>query len=246
MIILIVEDDDDIASLLRRGFGNEGHDVTWARTGREGLEQGRKAAFDIIILDIMLPELSGIEVCRGLRSSGPNVATPILMLSARDSVGDRVEGLSAGADDYVIKPFAFEELLARVQAQERRQRQTGEGGRINKLTSGDLTLDLTLREVTWNNRRVELTERECDLLAFFMRRADEPLSRNAIFDALWEGHGGVSINVVDVYVGYLRRKLVKPGDDSKPLIQTVRGVGFVFRTPEGGNDPSREKTQRTA
>jgi DNA-binding response OmpR family regulator len=232
MKILIVEDDDDIASLLRRGFVSEGHEVRWAKTGREGLEEGQRAAFDVIILDIMLPEISGLDVCRGIRSSGANVTSAIIMLSARDGVGDRVEGLSAGADDYVIKPFAFEELLARVNAQERRRKQSGDGALVNKIVTGALTLDLTLREVTWDSRRVELTERECDLLAFFMRRANEPLSRNAIFDALWEGHGGVSINVVDVYVGYLRRKLSKPGDDGKPLIQTVRGVGFIFRAPE--------------
>lgn len=246
MIILIVEDDDDIASLLRRGFVSEGHEVDWAKTGREGLELGQRKTFDVVILDIMLPEVSGLEVCRGLRASGQNTATPIIMLSARDGVGDRIEGLSAGADDYMIKPFAFEELLARVQAQERRRKGL-EASQITKLVTGNLSLDLTLREVTWDSRRVELTERECDLLAFFMRRADEPLSRTAIFDALWEGHGGVSINVVDVYVGYLRRKLANPAGDGKPLIQTVRGVGFVFRTPERLTGPANEAaTQKRA
>jgi DNA-binding response OmpR family regulator len=245
MIILIVEDDDDIASLLRRGFVSEGHEVSWAKTGREGLHQGLQSAFDVIILDIMLPEMSGLDVCKGLRASGPNTTAPIIMLSARDGIGDRVEGLSSGADDYVIKPFAFEELLARVNAQERRRKQAADGGVVNKIVTGDISLDLTLREVTWDSRRVELTERECDLLAFFMRRANEPLSRNAIFDALWEGHGGVSINVVDVYVGYLRRKLAKPGDGGKPLIQTVRGVGFVFRTPESSAN-SGGSSHRTA
>lgn len=245
MKILIVEDDDDIASLLRRGFESEGHEVQLAATGREGLELGQKKAFDIIILDIMLPELSGLEVCQGIRSGGPNAATPIIMLSARDGVGDRVEGLSAGADDYVIKPFAFEELLARAKAQERRRKGL-DGAQSNKVVAGDMTLDLTLREVTWGSRRVELTERECELLAFLMRRADEPLSRTTIFDALWEGHGGVSINVVDVYVGYLRRKLAHPADDGKPLIQTVRGVGFVFRTPRLESSEGNNATTKTA
>lgn len=232
MKILIVEDDEDIASLLRRGFVGEGYEVHLAKTGADGLEQSQNAAFDIIVLDIMLPELSGLEVCRRLREAGPNIMAPVIMLSARDAVNDRIEGLSTGADDYMIKPFAFEELLARVHAQERRRRQSDESQTRNKLVCGSLTLDLTLREVSWDNRRAELTERECDLLAFFMRHANEPLSRNAIFDSLWEGHGGVSINVVDVYVGYLRRKLTRPGEGGKPLIQTVRGVGFVLRTPE--------------
>jgi len=232
MQILIVEDDGDIASLLKRGFASEGYDVEWANTTAAALEQGGGRTFDMIVLDSMLPDGSGIEVCQKLRVAGPNSATPIIILSARDGVNDRIEGLSAGADDYMVKPFAFEELLARVHAQDRRQKQGDKLRNAAIINAGGLTLDLSLRELTYDGGRVELTERECELLAFFMRNANQPLSRHAIFDALWEGQGGVSINVVDVYVGYLRRKLAKPGDASKSFIHTVRGVGFVFRSPE--------------
>ncbi len=229
MPILIVEDDEDISSLLRRGFELEGYDVDCARTGEEAIETAKRQPYDTIILDIILPGASGIDVCRKLRAEGPNVTSPIIMLSARDAVPDRVEGLSAGADDYMTKPFAFQELLARVKAQNRRQTQKEAQAASEKRPAVSLILNPKLREVECQGKRIDLTEREYELLEYFMKHEGQALSRGQIFDALWEGQGGVSINVVDVYVGYLRKKLAGLGRGGRPIIQTVRGVGFVLR-----------------
>jgi DNA-binding response OmpR family regulator len=224
--ILIVEDDEDISSLLGRGFSLEGYGVDFARTGPEAIERARRTAYQAIILDVMLPGASGMEVARQLRENGRDA--PIIMLSARDSVADRVQGLSSGADDYVVKPFAFEELLARVRAHGRRQTPPGTGA-ASKLAAGDYTLDAKMRIIERGGQQIELTEREAALMALLMRHANQPLSRNEIFEALWEGQGGASINVVDVYIGYLRRKLSAFGSGSRTVIRTVRGLGFVFR-----------------
>jgi len=224
--ILIVEDDEDISSLLGRGFSLEGYGVDFARTGPEAVARAKQTAYHVIILDVMLPGLSGMEVARELRENGRDA--PIIMLSARDSVADRVQGLSAGADDYVVKPFAFEELLARVRAHGRRQTPAGAGS-SPKLAAGDYTLDIKMRIIERSGQQIELTEREAALMALLMRHAGQPLSRNEIFEALWEGQGGASINVVDVYIGYLRRKLSAFGTGSRTVIRTVRGLGFVFR-----------------
>jgi DNA-binding response OmpR family regulator len=228
MTILIVEDDEDISSVLGRGLRLEGYDVEFARTGPEAINRAHGQDYQTIILDVILPGCSGLDVCRTLRSEGKGAA--IIMLSARDSVADRVEGLSAGADDYMVKPFAFEELLARVRAQSRKAAASAEaasdGGWVKAC---GLTLDLKLRQIEKDGQTVELTERETELLTLFMRNAGRPLSRTEIFDALWEGQGGASINVVDVYVGYLRRKLEVVGGGGKNLIRTVRGVGFMLR-----------------
>jgi DNA-binding response OmpR family regulator len=230
--ILIAEDDEDISSLLGRGFALEGYGVDFARTGTEALDRGKSNDYRAIILDVILPELSGIDVCRQLRVEGRE--SPIIMLSACDSVADRVRGLSAGADDYVVKPFAFEELLARVRSQERRQAAQVSNGPAQvpvatKLTAGDYTLDTRMRTVTKGGLAAELTEREAELLAMLMHHTGEPLTRAEIFQALWEAQGGASINVVDVYVGYLRRKFEVFGAGGKIVIRTVRGVGFMFR-----------------
>lgn len=230
MAILIVEDDEDISSLLKRGFELEGYSVDCASSGEVAIETARKTPYDTIILDIILPGASGIDVCRRLRSEGANMSAPIIMLSARDAVNDRIEGLSAGADDYMVKPFAFQELLARVRAQKRRQSQKEASVAPGEKRSTDgLMLNPKLREVEWRNKRIDLTEREYELLELFVKHEGEALSRAQIFDALWEGQGGVSINVVDVYVGYLRKKLAGLGRGGRPIIQTVRGVGFVLR-----------------
>ncbi len=230
MSILIVEDDEDISSLLKRGFEQEGYSVDCANSGEAALETARNTAYDTIILDIILPGASGIDVCRRLRSEGVNMSAPIIMLSARDAVNDRVEGLSAGADDYMIKPFAFQELLARVKAQKRRQAQKDPANLSpEKRATDGLLLNPKLREVEWRNKRIDLTEREYELLELFVKHEGEAMSRAEIFDALWEGQGGVSINVVDVYVGYLRKKLAGLGRGGRPIIQTVRGIGFVLR-----------------
>jgi len=231
-IILIVEDDEDISSLLGRGFQREGFGVDFARTGPEALDQARRRVYHAIILDVMLPGASGIDVCRQLRGEGKDA--PIIMLSARDAVADRVLGLSAGADDYVVKPFAFEELLARVHAQGRRHTASGTPYAAPvTLTAGDYSLDTKMRIVEKAGQQVELTERETALIALLMHHAGQPLSRNEIFEALWEGQGGASINVVDVYVGYLRRKLSVFGVGGRTVIRTVRGLGFVFRPQSG-------------
>ncbi|MDX2266331.1 MAG: response regulator transcription factor [Hyphomicrobiales bacterium] len=228
MPILIVEDDEDIASLLKRAFELEGYDVDCARTGEEAIDTARNTAYDTIILDIILPGASGIEVCRRLRAEGLNATAPIIMLSARDAVPDRVEGLSAGADDYMTKPFAFQELLARVKAQKRRQTQTGAAREEKR--GETFSLNPKLREIEWRDKRIDLTEREYELFEYFVKHEGQALSRSQIFDALWQGQGGVSINVVDVYVGYLRKKLAGMGRGGRSVIQTVRGVGFILRT----------------
>lgn len=230
--ILIAEDDEDISSLLGRGFALEGYGVHFARNGPEALDQGKRNDYRAIILDVILPELSGIDVCRQLRVEGRETA--IIMLSACDSVADRVRGLTAGADDYVVKPFAFEELLARVRSQERRQAAQATNAPVpvpvlSKITAGDFTLNTRMRSVTKGDAVAELTEREAELLAMLMHHAGEPLTRPEIFQALWEAQGGASINVVDVYVGYLRRKFEVFGAGGKSVIRTVRGVGFLFR-----------------
>ena len=231
MKLLVVEDDDDIASLLRRGLSAEGYEVDRAGTGEEALDMVRGAHYAAILLDVMLPGCSGLDVCRRLRRRSH--AATIIILSARDAVPDRIEGLSAGADDYLVKPFAFEELIARLRAQERRRAEAGGGGagRDGLVTSGRLAYDPATRLVSLGDRRVELTEREADLLLFLIRNAGKPVSREAIFVALWEGQGGVALNVVDVYVGYLRRKLAGVGEDGRAALRTVRGVGFMFEPP---------------
>lgn len=226
MTILVIEDDRDISSLLRRGFEAEGYSVDCAATGPAALERARGKNYDAIILDVMLPELSGIEVCQSLRKQG-QIAT-IIMLSARDSVDDRIEGLSAGADDYLIKPFAFKELLARLHAQERRNAPEKSDAKEQPIAAGILTFDPELREVSAGEEKTVLTEREAHLLMLFIRNANKPLSRVEIFDALWADQGGAAVNVVDVYIGYLRRKLSGLGVDAAAIIRTVRGVGYIF------------------
>lgn len=226
MNILIVEDDPDIGSLLRRGFVSEAYQVELVGDGEQALRAANGKAWEAIILDVMLPGRSGIEVCKALRAGGQTA--PIIMLSARSSVNERTEGLLAGADDYIVKPFAFEELLARVKVQALRRNGESEP---RALEVGGLALDLDTRQAQFGGTRVRLTEREVDLLALLMRNTGEPLSRADIFAALWAGHGGASLNVVDVYVGYLRHKLAEALPDGGQLIVTVRGRGFMLEIP---------------
>jgi DNA-binding response OmpR family regulator len=229
MTILIVEDDVDIGSLLRRGFASESYQVELVGDGDQALRAANGKSLEAIILDVMLPGRSGIEVCKALRAAGQTA--PIIMLSARSSVNERTEGLLAGADDYIVKPFAFEELLARVKVQALRRSNSEEESRI--LTAGPLSLDLDTRQAQVGETRVRLTEREVELLALLMRHAGEPLARADIFAALWAGHGGASLNVVDVYVGYLRHKLAEALPGGGHLIVTVRGRGFMFEAEAG-------------
>lgn len=224
MTILIVEDDADIGSVLRRGFSAESYDVELVGDGESALAVATNKSFCAIILDVMLPGRSGIDVCKALRAAGQSA--PIIMLSARSSVSERTEGLLAGADDYLVKPFDFEELLARVRVQEMKRENSGDDQR--HLVVGPLDLDLETRVVTTSEGSTRLTEREVDLLALLMRHSGEPLSRADIFAALWAGHGGASLNVVDVYIGYLRHKLSEALPDGGRLIVTVRGRGFMF------------------
>lgn len=227
MSVLIVEDDIDIRSLLRRGFSAEGYDVVAVANGERAMEEVRIRSFDTVILDLMLPGMSGIHVCEKLRLMG--IEATILILSARDRVADRIEGFEAGADDYVVKPFSFAEVLARVRAQERHRRRDRIVDSSKQIVSGSLILDLAVQEVRHREKRIALTTRESDLLQMFIRRIDEPLTREDIFEALWADQGGSTMNVVDVYIGYLRRKLALIGIEARQVIRTVRGVGFVYK-----------------
>jgi len=239
MTILIVEDDHDIGALLQRAFSAEGYKVALAQDGESALRLASETpALNAIILDIMLPDRSGLEVCRALRNAGQQA--PIIMLSARSSVAERTEGLMAGADDYVVKPFVFEELLARVRVQERRRQTEGESPR--HLTVGPFRLDLETRILEYQERRLRLTEREADLLGLLMRNAERPVARADIFAALWAGHGGASLNVVDVYIGYLRHKIAEAFPDLGRVIVTVRSRGFMFVDPDT-KDESRLLTE---
>jgi two-component system response regulator MprA len=218
--VLVVDDDSRIASALRRALIYEGYQVEVAPDGQLALQRARERMPDLAILDVMLPGLDGIEVCRRLRAEGD---VPILMLTARDGTADRVKGLDSGADDYLVKPFAYEELLARVRALLRRH-----GPRQRKvLRYADLTMDIGMHEVKRGEDRISLTAKEFDLLQHFLRNPNQVLRREQLLDAVWGYDFGATSNVVDVYVGYLRTKLE---DGGRPrLLQTVRGVGYVLR-----------------
>jgi len=220
--ILVVEDDEGIAGTLYRGLTFEGYKVNTAYDGVAGLASARDDPPDLVILDWMLPGLDGLEVCRRLRSAG---STPILMLTAKDAVIDRVHGLDAGADDYLVKPFAFDELLARLRALLRRAKPSGEVGETLKFA--DLLLDTGAREVRRGTRKIELTAKEFDLLELFMRHPRQVLTREVIFDRIWGYDFGGESNIIEVYVRYLRQKTET---ETEPrLLQTVRGYGYVLR-----------------
>ncbi len=218
--ILVIEDEQKISDFLRRGLTYEGFHVEAANDGESGLKAARDNPPHLVILDVMLPGLDGIEVCRRLRAAGP---IPILMLTAKDSVADRVKGLESGADDYLVKPFAFEELIARVRALLRRVHPVEE----TVLKFVDLMLNVSTREVTRGQRKVELTTKEFDLLHFFLRHPRQVLTRELIYDRIWGYDFGGESNILEVYVRYLRSK-IESGDEPR-LIQTVRGVGYVLR-----------------
>lgn len=219
--ILIVEDDRRIRDLLRRGLIFEGYQVDTAEDGEGGLRLARERMPDMVVLDLMLPGMDGLEVCRRLRSAS-NV--PILMLTARDTVPDRVTGLDAGADDYMVKPFAFDELLARLRALFRRHRVEATP-EIHQYA--DLRLDRQTRQVFRGNDEIQLTAKEFDLLELFLRHPNQVLTREQIFEHVWEYDFGGESNIIEVYVRYLRTKL-ETGDKPR-LIQTIRGVGYALR-----------------
>jgi heavy metal response regulator len=222
MRILVVEDEKKVASFVRRALEAEQHVVDVAYDGDGGLARARDGAYDLVVLDVMLPGRDGMAVLRALRATGRDV--PVLLLTARGEVADRVAGLDAGADDYLPKPFAVAELLARVRALLRR----GVSGPA-KLTAGDLTLDPATREVVRAGRRIELTPREYALLEFLLRHKGRVLGRALIAEHVWGVDFDTFTNVIDVYVNYLRRK-IDTGFEPK-LLHTVRGVGYVLREP---------------
>jgi two-component system response regulator MprA len=221
--ILIIEDDEAIVRVLRRSLAYEGYNVDAAFDGETGLALARDAHPDLVILDWMLPGMDGLEVCQRLRAGG-NV--PILMLTAKDTVSDRVQGLDAGADDYMVKPFQLDELLARVRALLRRTQPE----RVPVLNFSDLVLDTSTRQAMRKGRGISLTAKEYDLLELFLRHPRQVLTREMIFDRVWGYDFGGESNVLDVYIRYLRQKLEAEGEDR--LIHTVRGVGYVLREDE--------------
>jgi two-component system, OmpR family, response regulator len=226
MRALVVEDELKMAALLRRGLVEEGYAADVARTGEDAVVMARAAPYDAIILDVMLPGRGGVEVCRELRAGG--VWTPILMLTARDGVEDRVVGLDAGADDYLTKPFSFAELLARLRALARR----GQAERPTVLQAGSLRLDPATRQVWRGEVAIELSAKEFALLETFLRRPGEVLSRLDLLEHAWDYAYENRSNVVDVYVGYLRAKIDRPF--GRRSIETVRGVGYRLRSDGGG------------
>ena len=213
--VLIVDDDAGVRRMLARTLEAEGYDVAVTADGGGALVEIERAAPDLILLDVTMPGVGGLAVTKRLRGKGD--AVPVLLLTARDAIADRVAGLDAGADDYLVKPFATEELLARVRSLLRRGRAAGD-----LLSAGDVTLDLQERSGSRRGRNLDLTPREADLLELLLRNARSVVSREQALQHVW-GEGGVTANAVDRYVAYLRRKLGDP-----PLIRTVRGVGFVL------------------
>jgi two-component system response regulator MprA len=222
--VLVVDDDRAVRESLRRALTLEGYDVDLAEDGANGLAHVARSAPDAIVLDVAMPVVDGIEMCRRLRDDGS--ALPVLMLTARESVSDRVAGLDAGADDYLVKPFALEELLARLRALLRRTDGAAPG---DVLEFADLTLDTGTRVVRRGDRGMELTRTEFSLLELFLRNPRQVLTRSLIFERVWGYDFGPTSNSLEVYVGYLRRKTEAGGEPR--LIHTVRGVGYALREP---------------
>lgn len=220
--LLLIEDDDNLARFLELELKTEGYDITVAKDGLSGLMAARENVPDLILLDWMLPGMTGVEVCRRLRATGAEL--PVIMLTAKDEIQDRVQGLDAGADDYVVKPFSVEELLARIRAHLRRN----QSDEKETLRFEDLRLNRTTREIYRGDRLIELTVKEYDLLEYLLSHAKQVLTRNQILERVWgydETMG--DSNVIEVYVRYLRLKLEAEGESR--IIHTVRGVGYVLK-----------------
>ena len=222
--VLVVDDDRAVRDSLRRSLEFNGYEVVLAADGAEGLVAVGAQHPDVVVVDVMMPRLDGIETTRALRAAGNDV--PVLVLTARDAVGDRVEGLDAGADDYLTKPFALEELLARLRALLRRVVPDGDG-ESEVLTFSDLTMDVASRDVSRGDRPIELTRTEFTLLEMFLRRPRRVLDRSFILEEVWGYDFPTTANSLEVYVGYLRRKTEAEGESR--LIHTVRGVGYVLK-----------------
>jgi two-component system response regulator MprA len=220
--ILVIEDDESILRFLRRGLAYEDYQVDSASDGQMGLALARDNPPDLVILDLMLPGMDGLEVCRRLRAGGQ---VPILIITAKDSINDRVLGLDMGADDYMVKPINFDELLARVRALLRR----AQPSRPQVLRFSDLSLDTGTRQAYRGDRTISLTAKEYELLELFMRHPRQVLTRDVIFDRVWGYDFGGESNIIEVYIRYLRQKL-EVGEETR-LIHTVRGMGYVLREP---------------
>jgi two-component system, OmpR family, response regulator MprA len=223
MKVLVVDDEPSVRQALERALGLERYEVRSASDGRAALDHLVEHSVDAIVLDVAMPDVDGLEVCRRLRSAGHR--TPVLMLTARDAIDDRVAGLDAGADDYLVKPFALKELKARLRALLRRAGSDGDG----TLRFGDLVLDPVAYEVRRGDRRLELSRTEFNLLALFLEHPRQVLTRSQIFERVWGYDFGASSNSLGVYVGYLRRKTEAGGEPR--VLHTVRGVGYVLREP---------------
>ena len=221
--ILIIEDESRVASFIAQGLEEEGYVVSWSADGESGLQAALDESVDLVLLDLRLPFMNGVELARSLRIHRPFI--PILMLTAMDTVEDRVTGLRAGADDYLGKPFEFDELLARIEALLRR-------GRASRPTlaalGGQLKIDPVARTATWTGNELDLTRLEFRLLSHFMARQDEALSRDELLERVWESPASRESNVVDVYVRYLRKKMEDAG--CPPVLESVRGIGYRFRS----------------
>lgn len=226
--VLVVDDDRAVRESLRRSLAFNGYDVHLASDGAEALAGIGAVAPDVVVMDVMMPKLDGLEATRALRAAGNDV--PVIVLTARDAVGDRVEGLDAGADDYLTKPFALEELLARLRALLRRVIPAEDGAEEEVLSFADLTMNVTTREVRRGSRLIELTRTEFTLLEMFLRRPRRVLDRSFILEEVWGYDFPTTANSLEVYVGYLRRKT--EADDEPRLIHTVRGIGYVLRATE--------------
>lgn len=224
--IVVIDDDPSVTSLLKRGLSYEGYEVHTAPNGKEGLDLAREMAPSLVILDVMMPGIDGFEVCRRLRGADPSL--PIVMLTARDATTDQVAGLETGADDYVVKPFAFDVLLARVRARLRRSETVGG----EKLSFSDLVLDTGTHTARRGQREIELTTTEYTLLLEFMRHPMQVLSKGQLMEKVWGYDFDGNHNVLEVYVRYLRNKLEAGGEAR--LIHTVRGAGYLLREPREG------------
>ncbi|MFD2613664.1 response regulator transcription factor [Paenibacillus gansuensis] len=222
--ILVIDDDEKITSMLRRSLTFEGYDVSTANQGAEGLRKLLAEEPGLLVLDVMMPQMDGWEVCRRVRDGGSTV--PILMLTAKDEIASRVKGLDLGADDYLVKPFALEELLARVRALLRRKTERTEKA-VNRIAFDDMVLDLDTRELIRGGQSVELTTKEFDLLHLFMQNPRRVLSRDVIMERIWGFDYSGESNVLEVYIAMLRQKTEEHG--GKRLIQTVRGAGYVLK-----------------
>ena len=225
---MIVEDERKIARFVELELRHEGYEVDYAGDGQTGLQKILKKDADLVVLDVMLPEMSGIEVCKNAREAG--IDTPIIMLTAKDDVMDKVSGLDSGADDYMTKPFAIEELLARIRVALNRKQKTAKEKEVQILQYGDLKVELAKYEVTYGGETITLTKKEFDLLAYLMKHKNQAVSRETLLNEVWDYDYMGETNVVDVYIRYLRQKLDDKYDVK--IINTVRGVGYIIKDGE--------------